>query len=43
MWYVFPQLRGIGHSRRSNYYGIADLHEARVYLAHLARLSRVRP
>lgn len=35
MWYVFPQLRGLGHSRQSTYYGIADLDEARAYLAHL--------
>ena len=34
MWYVFPQLRGLGHSRESTYYGIADLDEARAYLAH---------
>ena len=34
MWYVFPQLRGLGHSRHSTHYGIADLDEARVYLAH---------
>ena len=34
MWYVFPQLRGLGHSRQSQYYGIADLAEARAYLVH---------
>ncbi len=34
MWYVFPQLRGLGHSQKSEFYGIADLAEARAYLAH---------
>lgn len=34
MWFVFPQLRGLGHSSMANFYGIASLHEARAYLAH---------
>lgn len=34
MWYVFPQLRGLGRSDMSWHYGIADLDEARAYLAH---------
>lgn len=34
MWFVFPQLRGLGRSSMATYYGIASLHEARVYLAH---------
>jgi uncharacterized protein (DUF1810 family) len=34
MWFVFPQLRGLGHSAMSAFYGIASLHEARAYLAH---------
>ena len=34
MWYVFPQLRGLGRPHWSAYYGIADLAEARAYLAH---------
>ena len=25
MWYIFPQLRGLGHSRMSNYYGISGI------------------
>lgn len=28
MWYIFPQLRGLGHSRNAEYYGIADRDEA---------------
>src|SRR5690606_22826525 len=32
MWYIFPQLRGLGRSDFSDYYGIADLIEAEKYL-----------
>ncbi len=32
MWYVFPQLKGLGHSGMSEYYGIRDLEEAKEYL-----------
>jgi uncharacterized protein (DUF1810 family) len=34
MWFVFPQLRGLGHSAMAQLYGIASLDEARSYLAH---------
>lgn len=34
MWYVFPQLRGLGWTWTANHYGIASLAEARAYLAH---------
>jgi uncharacterized protein (DUF1810 family) len=34
MWFVFPQLRGLGRSGTARYYGIASLAEARAYLAH---------
>lgn len=34
MWFVFPQLRGLGHSSMASFYGIASLREARAYLAH---------
>ena len=34
MWYIFPQLRGLGHSNMAWHYGIEDLEEARAYLAH---------
>jgi uncharacterized protein (DUF1810 family) len=34
MWFVFPQLRGLGRSATAQYYGIASLAEARAYLAH---------
>lgn len=34
MWYVFPQLKGLGKSETANEYGIFDLAEANSYLAH---------
>jgi uncharacterized protein (DUF1810 family) len=34
MWFIFPQLRGLGHSAASQHYGIASLNEARAYLDH---------
>jgi uncharacterized protein (DUF1810 family) len=34
MWFVFPQLRGLGRSTTAQHYGIASLAEARAYLAH---------
>ena len=34
MWFVFPQLRGLGHSAMAERYGIASLDEAQAYLAH---------
>ena len=34
MWFIFPQLRGLGRSSMAQFYGIAFLDEARAYLAH---------
>jgi uncharacterized protein (DUF1810 family) len=34
MWFVFPQLAGLGRSATAQHYAIADLAEARAYLAH---------
>lgn len=34
MWFIFPQLRGLGRSETATYYGIASLEEARAYLRH---------
>ena len=34
MWYVFPQLAGLGSSGNAQFYGIRGLDEARAYLAH---------
>ncbi len=42
IWYVFPQLRGLGHSFNADYYGLADLDEARRYLDHPILGERLR-
>ena len=34
MWFIFPQLRGLGTSGMATAYGIASLAEAQAYLAH---------
>lgn len=34
MWFVFPQIAGLGRSATARYYAIGDLAEARAYLAH---------
>ena len=34
MWFVFPQIAGLGHSPASRTYAISSLEEARAYLAH---------
>jgi uncharacterized protein (DUF1810 family) len=34
MWYIFPQIDGLGHSPTTRHYSIKSLEEARQYLAH---------
>ncbi|MDP8912467.1 MAG: DUF1810 domain-containing protein [Pseudomonadota bacterium] len=34
MWFVFPQLKGLGRSATAQHYGISSAAEARSYLAH---------
>jgi uncharacterized protein (DUF1810 family) len=34
MWYIFPQLRGLGRSSMAHIYGISGLEEAIAYLEH---------
>ncbi|MBC7432069.1 MAG: DUF1810 domain-containing protein [Rubritepida sp.] len=41
MWFIFPQLRGLGTSAMARRYGIADLIEARDYLRHRPLGSRL--
>lgn len=41
MWYIFPQLRGLGFSETARYYGIQDAAEAAAYLAHPVLGSRL--
>ncbi len=42
MWFVFPQLAGLGYSAMARRYAIASLVEARAYLAHPLLGSRLR-
>ena len=42
MWFIFPQLKALGHSRNALYYGIEDIEEARAYLAHPVLGERLR-
>ncbi|MEE3395499.1 MAG: DUF1810 family protein, partial [Candidatus Onthomonas sp.] len=34
MWYIFPQIQGLGFSSTAQYYAIRDLNEAKEYLSH---------
>lgn len=42
MWFVFPQLRGLGGSPTAVHYGISSLEEARAYLRHEVLGPRLR-
>ena len=42
MWFIFPQLRGLGRSSMAHRYGIGSLDEARAYLAHPVLGARLR-
>ncbi len=42
MWFVFPQIAGLGHSAMSRRYAIASLDEARAYAAHPVLGARLR-
>lgn len=42
IWYVLPQLRGLGRSEMANRYGIASREEARAYAAHPVLGARLR-
>ena len=34
IWFIFPQMRGLGRSSMAEYYGISSIEEARAYLDH---------
>jgi len=34
IWFIFPQMKGLGHSSYANFYGIASLAEATAYTRH---------
>ena len=42
MWFVFPQLAGLGRSATAKFYGISSLDEARAYLDHHLLGPRLR-
>lgn len=42
IWWIFPQLRGLGTSNNATYYGLSGLAEARAYLAHPLLGPRLR-
>lgn len=42
MWFVFPQLQGLGSSSMAQRYALASLAEARAYLAHPVLGPRLR-
>lgn len=41
MWYIFPQMRGLGRSSMADYYGFSGTEEAKVYLADSVLGSRL--
>ncbi len=42
IWYIFPQLKGLGRSNYATYYGIEDIDEAGAYLSHEVLGARLR-
>ena len=42
MWYIFPQLKGLGSTSRSMHYGISGKAEAQAYLSHCVLGPRLR-
>jgi uncharacterized protein (DUF1810 family) len=42
MWFIFPQVAGLGHSDMSRHYAIGSLAEARAYLEHPVLGARLR-
>ena len=42
MWFIFPQLRGLGMSATARRFGLAGLDEARAYLGHSLLGGRLR-
>lgn len=42
IWYIFPQIKGLGHSYNSEFYGISSKEEAKAYLEHPVLGVRLR-
>ena len=41
-WFVFPQIRGLGHSSTSRFYAISNTEEAKAYIIHPILGNRLR-
>ena len=41
IWFIFPQMRGLGRSSMAEYYGISSIEEARAYLDHPTLRARL--
>ena len=42
MWYIFPQLRGLGYSSTAQYYGLDGLDEAKAFAADPVLIGNLR-
>lgn len=42
MWFIFPQIKGLGHSETARYFAIDSVAEAQAYLAHPVLGRRLR-
>ena len=42
IWYIFPQIKGLGHSYMSEFYGISGLEEAQEYMKNETLSTRLR-
>jgi len=42
MWFIFPQMKGLGMSATSDWFGISSLNEAKAYLQHSVLGRRLR-
>jgi uncharacterized protein (DUF1810 family) len=42
MWFIFPQIKGLGRSATAEYFGLRSLDEARAYAAHPVLGPRLR-
>lgn len=42
IWYIFPQMKGLGYSNMSSYYGISGIEEAQEYMENEILATRLR-
>jgi uncharacterized protein (DUF1810 family) len=42
MWFIFPQIRGLGHSRMAEMFAIGSIEEAAAYVRHSVLGARLR-